>query len=85
MPDDFLLGLVGSKAEAMEIKQQLTTFLCSQLKLDLSEEKTLITHARDDVARFFGLEIHLYMPITSTTIAVNAVSTAVWASRSLKC
>ena len=57
--DDFLLGLVGSKAEAMEIKQQLTTFLCSQLKLDLSEEKTLITHARDDVARFLGYEIHI--------------------------
>ena len=57
--DDFLLGLVGSKAEAMEIKQQLTTFLCSQLKLDLSEEKTLITHARDDVARFLRYEIHI--------------------------
>ena len=57
--DDFLLGLVGTKAEAMEIKQQLTTFLYSQLKLDLSEEKTLITHGRDDVARFLGYEIHI--------------------------
>ena len=56
--DDFLLGLVGTKAEAMEIRQKLATFLCTQLRLDLSEEKTLITHARDDVARFLGYEIH---------------------------
>lgn len=57
--DDFLLGLTGTKAEAMEIKQKLTTFLCTQLKLDLSEEKTLVTHARDEVARFLGYEIHI--------------------------
>ena len=57
--DDFLLGLTGPKAEAMEIKQKLTTFLCTQLKLDLSEEKTLVTHARDEVARFLGYEIHI--------------------------
>lgn len=55
--DDFLLGFIGPKAEAEEIKQQLRTFLQEQLKLELSEEKTLITHAKSEAARFLGYEI----------------------------
>lgn len=57
--DDFLLGLVGTKAEAVEIKQKLAVFLRTELKLELGEEKTLVTHARDEVARFLGYEIHI--------------------------
>lgn len=56
--DDFLLGYVGTKAEALEIKRQLATFLQETLALDLSEEKTLLTHARDEKAHFLGYEIH---------------------------
>lgn len=56
--DDFLLGFIGPKAEAVEIKQQLAAFLRNELRLDLSEEKTLITHARDEVANFLGYELH---------------------------
>lgn len=56
--DDFLLGCIGPKAEAVEIKRQLSDFLRGELKLELSEEKTLITHARDEVAKFLGFEIH---------------------------
>jgi retron-type reverse transcriptase len=55
--DDFVLGFTGPKAEVEEIKQQLRTFLREELKLELSEEKTLITHARSDAARFLGYEI----------------------------
>ncbi len=55
--DDFVLGFRGPKAEAEEIKQQLRTFLREELKLELSEEKTLITHARSGAARFLGYEI----------------------------
>jgi hypothetical protein len=51
--------LVGTKAEAVEIKQKLAAFLRSHLKLELSDEKTLVTHARDEVARFLGYEIHI--------------------------
>jgi group II intron reverse transcriptase/maturase len=54
--DDTLLGFAGPKAEAEEIKQRLTRFL-RDLKLELSEEKTLITHARSGAARFLGYEI----------------------------
>jgi retron-type reverse transcriptase len=52
--DDFVLGFTGPKSEAEELKQQLRTFLREALKLELSEEKTLITHARSGAARFLG-------------------------------
>jgi hypothetical protein len=52
-----LLGLIGPKAEAEEIKRRLSAFLRDDLKLELSPEKTLITHARDGVARFLSYEI----------------------------
>ena len=56
--DDFLLGFSGPKVEAKEIKQQLAHFLHNTLNLALSQEKTLITHAREDVAHFLGYELH---------------------------
>src|SRR5438034_5759480 len=40
-----------------EIKHRLRAFLRDELKLELSEEKTLITHARDSAANFLGYEI----------------------------
>jgi group II intron reverse transcriptase/maturase len=55
--DDFLLGFAGPKAEARQIKEQLATFLRAQLKLELSPEKTLITHATTQAARFLGYEL----------------------------
>jgi hypothetical protein len=55
--DDFLSGIIGPKSEAEEVKQQLRTFLREKLKLELSEEKTLITHARSEAARFLSYEI----------------------------
>ena len=55
--DDILLGFTGSKAEAEEIKRRLGQFLRGDLKLELSETKTLITHARSEAARFLGYEI----------------------------
>jgi len=55
--DDHLLGFTGPKAEALEIKQRLQTFLRDELKLELNEKKTLITHARTGAARFLGYEI----------------------------
>ncbi|WP_219420469.1 reverse transcriptase/maturase family protein, partial [Pseudonocardia nigra] len=55
--DDTLLGFAGPKAEAEEIKQRLARFLRDDLKLELSPDKTLITHARTQRARFLGYEI----------------------------
>ena len=55
--DDTLLGFTGPKSEAEEIKQRLAQFLHDDLGLELSEEKTLVTHARTQAARFLGYEI----------------------------
>jgi group II intron reverse transcriptase/maturase len=55
--DDHLLGFIGPKAEAEEIKAQLAVFLRDELKLELSAEKTLVTHARSQAARYLGYEI----------------------------
>lgn len=55
--DDFLLGFSGPRHEAEEIKRELSQFLRETLKLDMSAEKTLITHARTEAARFLGYEV----------------------------
>jgi group II intron reverse transcriptase/maturase len=65
--DDFLLGFIGPRAEAEEIKQQLRTFLHEQLKLELSEDKTLITHAVSEAARFLGYEVTMLQDDTKRT------------------
>lgn len=55
--DDFILGFAGPKAEAEEIKQTIRGWLSEHLKLSLSEEKTLVTHAQTERARFLGYEV----------------------------
>jgi hypothetical protein len=55
--DDHLLGFIGPQAEAEKIKARMAQFLRDDLKLDLSPDKTLITHARTSAARFLGYEI----------------------------
>ncbi len=55
--DDTLLGFVGPKVEAEQIKSRLAAFLRDDLALTLSPDKTLITHARSQRARFLGYEI----------------------------
>lgn len=55
--DDELLGFTGPKAEAEDIKDRLARFLRDELGLELSTEKTLITHARTRAARFLGYDI----------------------------
>ena len=55
--DDTLLGFTGPKAEAEQIKARLTAFLRDDLTLELSPEKTLITHARTQAATFLGYQI----------------------------
>lgn len=55
--DDFLVGFIGPRSEAEEIKRQLETYLRDDLKLELSLTKTLITHARTEAAQFLGYEV----------------------------
>ncbi len=74
--DDHLLGFTGPKAEAEEIKAKIAAFLRDDLKLELSPDKTLITHARTGAARFLGYEItvqHNDHKISSGRRRVNGV------------
>lgn len=54
--DDFLIGVIGSKKETEQIKNQISDFLSEKLHLELSKEKTLITHGHN-FANFLGYHI----------------------------
>jgi group II intron reverse transcriptase/maturase len=72
--DDHLLGFIGPKAEAEAIKDQLAAFLRDELALELNADKTLITHARTQAARYLGYEItaqHADRKIIAGQRAVN--------------
>ena len=55
--DDHLLGFTGPRAEAEQVKARLAQFLREDLKLELNEDKTVITHGRTEAAMFLGYEI----------------------------
>ena len=57
--DDHLLGFTGPKAEAEQIKAGLAEFLRETLGLELNQQKTLITHARSQPARFLGYHVRV--------------------------
>jgi group II intron reverse transcriptase/maturase len=54
--DDWLAGVIGSKADAEELKRWVETYLREELQLELSAEKTLITNSKQRV-RFLGYDI----------------------------
>ena len=55
--DDFLVGIIGDKSFAKQIKQEIADFLKTKLKLRLSDNKTKITNLRHDEAKFLGFRI----------------------------
>ena len=56
--DDFLIGVIGSKEDCKEIKENIKQFLAEKLKLELSDEKTLITHGSKP-AKFLGFDVYV--------------------------
>lgn len=56
--DDFLIAVNGNKQDCEFIKAQLTDFICKTLKMELSQEKTLITHS-SECARFLGYDVRV--------------------------
>lgn len=54
--DDFLIGVIGSKEDCIKIKEDIKQFMADKLKLELSDEKTLITNARKH-AKFLGYDV----------------------------
>ncbi|MFL0364680.1 reverse transcriptase domain-containing protein, partial [Pseudobacillus sp. 179-B 2D1 NHS] len=56
--DDFIIGVIGSKKDCQQIKHDISEFLDKELKIELSQEKTLITHSSKR-ARFLGYDIKI--------------------------
>lgn len=56
--DDFLIGVNGTKEECQQIKSLLKEYLTEHLRLELSDEKTKITHS-SDCARFLGYYVRV--------------------------
>jgi len=56
--DDFIIGVKGNKTDCEKIKQQFSEFISQNLKMELSDEKTLITHS-NQYARFLGYDIRV--------------------------
>lgn len=54
--DDFIIDLIGSKKDAETIKSDIQQFLKEKLKIELSMEKTLITHS-GKFAKFLGYHV----------------------------
>ena len=54
--DDFIIGVIGSKKDAEEIKRKVGAFLRDELNLILSDEKTKVTHSAERI-RFLGYDI----------------------------
>ncbi len=69
--DDWIVGVAGPRTLVEHIKEELKGFLQERLKLTLSEEKTRITHAREEQAHFLGTFISVGSTTGSAKIALT--------------
>jgi group II intron reverse transcriptase/maturase len=60
--DDWLIGVWGSKDDALKIRNRIEIFLKDKLALEMSAKKTKITHAGKEKAEFLGYEIYSPTP-----------------------
>jgi len=60
--DDVVIGIIGPKTQAELIRQELATFLDEDLKLELNQQKTVITHLATERAHFLGYIIKTASP-----------------------
>ena len=54
--DDFIIGIIGSKTDAENVKSDVGKYLSDKLGLEMSDTKTKVTHTGDK-ARFLGYDI----------------------------
>ncbi len=74
--DDFVLGFTGPKSEAREIKEAVGKFLWERLHLEMHQEKTFITHAKTEKARFLNYAISVYQVNDKVTRAKGKLTRA---------
>ena len=56
--DDFIIGVKGEKSDYENIKKLFSDFISQELQMELSQEKTLITHSSQS-ARFLGYDVRV--------------------------
>lgn len=69
--DDWVIGVVGNRELAQSIKDRAAVFLRDVLKLELSEEKTLISHAKDGKSEFLSFRISVGDSVRHRTVHTN--------------
>jgi hypothetical protein len=75
--DDFLVGYVGTRKEAEALKLEMNNFL-KTVELPMSEEKTLITHARPGKAKFLNDEINATNSDSKKTNGKRSINEILW-------
>jgi group II intron reverse transcriptase/maturase len=60
--DDVTVGVIGPKALAEQVREEMATFLEEDLKLELNRDKTQITHLATEHAHFLGYEFKAASP-----------------------
>mmetsp|Transcript_31556 Transcript_31556/g.80357 ORF Transcript_31556/g.80357 Transcript_31556/m.80357 type:complete len:763 (-) Transcript_31556:8026-10314(-) len=56
--DDFVIGITGSRKEAVEVLDQVKGFLSEELKMSLKESKTHIVHFKKQAISFLGVTMY---------------------------
>ena len=56
--DDFVIGVIGSKKDAVKVKEDVKAFLRDELHLEMSDEKTKVTHSSNKV-RYLGYDFRV--------------------------
>ena len=57
--DDFCIGIIGSRADAEQVRQEVRQFIEHDLRLTIAEEKSHIRHSKKGVT-FVGYELKTY-------------------------
>ena len=73
--DDFVVFCNGTKRQAYEMRQELGEFLSTKLRLDLSLEKTKVTHLNDGF-EFLGFKVRRQRGQRGITTKVDIPQTA---------
>jgi hypothetical protein len=57
--DDFLIGVISSHKDCIELRDKIYTYLKESLNLELNKDKIIITHAETEKALFLGTYIRI--------------------------
>lgn len=57
--DDFIIGVDASKKDCIKLKNKINHFLQTELNMVLNLDKTKITNAQKEIAKFLGYGIHI--------------------------